>query len=473
MQVDFRVLDPGDAERIHEAALHVVSEVGMALRDRGLQGLLQTHGISVDETSDVIRFPTGLVRQALAAAPGEVTLHSHEGDELPLTAGRTYVSTYANALNVLDYGADEPRRSTLDDLVGFVRLGDAMPEVSIVAPVCWARDKPAAVQDLHSAAGTLTSSTKHTNVGPHDLKEARIWTDLASIAKRRQDLPNSTLSFVTSSTSPLQLDANTAQVLRYGAERSIPLILAPCPIAGASSPLTIAGTLVQATAENLWLLTLAQLVNEGTPVILGGAAGPMDMRSGSLSYGCPERHLMLGANMEMARFYSLPHHSPSGTVDAGGPDIQSGAEKTLTWTMRLLSDITLGIGIGSLLTGSTVSLEQMVIDADLLRMAQRVFRGFDVNEDTLALDVISSVGPGGSFLTEPHTVRWARSQEYYHSPLVNREGSEADTMLQKAHDRVQALLSEHVPSVDEHTIAEIGEYVGQRERELLSSGRGV
>lgn len=271
MRFDFQILDRTEVEQIHEASLQVVSEVGMILRDERLCRYLQGEGFLVDEIRGLVRFPREVVEQALAAAPREVSLWSHHGDELPLKNGYLHPATYSHALHVLDYNASVPRSSTRADLVRFVRLGDALPEVHIVGPVCWVHDMPEAIQALHSAAVTMANSAKHTTVAPQSLTEAEIWTDLVAIADRNLDsYPGSTVSFVVSSTSPLQLDANTAQVLHYGAGRGIPLILSPCPIAGASSPFTIAGTLVQSNAENLWLLTLAQLIREGTPVILGG-----------------------------------------------------------------------------------------------------------------------------------------------------------------------------------------------------------
>lgn len=464
MQFAMQLMTSEEIQRIHDASLRLISQVGMVLADDALRSLLQSRGIPVDDSSGVVRFPREVVEQALAAAPRQFSLWSHKGDELPLRPGLEHPSTYANALNVLDYGSQAPRPSTREDLERFVRLGDALGEIRIVCPVCWALDKPQATQGLHSAATTVAHSAKHTEAAPQHLTEAEIWTDLAAIADRNLDpRPGPTLSFVVSSTSPLQLDANTAQVLRYGAERKIPLILSPCPIAGASAPFTIAGTLVQSNAENLWLLTLAQLINEGAPVVLGGAAGPMDMRSGFLSYGCPERHLMLVANIELANSYGLPHNSPAGTVDSGLPDIQSGGAKMLTWVTRLLGGISLGIGVGSLLTGSTVSLEQMVIDIDLLRAAQRVRRGFEVNEETMAEEAIARVGPGGDFLLDEHTLRWMRSEEYYLSPLANREGATGKTMLERAHERVQQLLVDHMSSVDPAVVAEIETYVRERE----------
>lgn len=172
---------------------------------------------------------------------------------------------------------------------------------------------------------------------------------------------------------------------------------------------------------------------------------------------------MLGANIELARFYGLPHNCPAGSVDSGLPDVQSGAEKMLTWIMRLLGGITLGIGLGSLLTGSTVSLEQMVIDADLLNCARRVLRGFQVDEKTMAEDAIARVGPGGDFLLDEHTLRWMRSDEYYLSPLANRQGPSGHTMLERAHQRVEELLDNYTPSVSQEVVAEIEAYVRERE----------
>jgi len=462
-----QILADGDAEKLHRASLRIISEIGMILQEPVLCDMLRHKGFDVDESTGVVRFPPEIVEEALRTAPKDLTLFSHVGDPLPLRQGFCHPGTYSNALNVLDYGATSPRQSTQADLERLVRLGDALEEVSIVGPVCWPQDQQTDLQDLNAAAVTLGRSTKHTQAAPMTLTEAEIWYELSQIAdKATGPHPGPTLSFVASPTSPLLLDARTARVMRYGAERSIPLILSPCPMSGATSPLTIAGTLVQSNAENLWMLTLAQLFNEGAPVILGGALAPMDMRTGSLSYGCPERHLMLGANIEMSRFYGLPHNAPAGSVDASSPDVQSGAEKMLTWMARLLSGMTLGIGFGSLLTGSTVSAEQMVIDADLWHTAERVMRGFVVDEETIALDVIQRVGPGGNYLMDDHTLTFMRSDEYYLSPLVNRDGAEGLGMLDRAHQRVEKLVVGHKPSVDSAVVAEIEDYQKQRARDM-------
>ena len=135
----------------------------------------------------------------------------------------------------------------------------------------------------------------------------------------------------------------------------------------------------------------------------------------------------------------------------------------LTWIMRLMGGISLGIGVGSLLTGSTVSPEQMVMDVDLLQAAKRILKGFRVESHTLGLDAITRVGPAGDFLTDAHTLDWMRRDEYLLSPLANREGPLGKTMLERAHERVADLLAEHTCSVTEEVQASIAAYVRENQ----------
>ena len=458
MRVEFRILEEGEIERIHENSLRVLHQVGFKVYSEELAQLLRARGIPVAD--GLVRLPPEVVMEALKVAPRHISLYSRKGDELPIQRGHLHPGTYSNAVRVYDYRASALRPSTKEDLRNFVRLGDAMPEVKIVSPACWPQDLPQRLQALHSVGTLMSNTTKHKRGSPHNLEEAEIWIDLASIASGSEDLsPRPTISFGLSPTSPLQLDGDTAQVLLHVVRKGLPLIVNSSPMAGGTSPFTLAGTLMLANAEHLFLLTAAQLIREGTPIIIGGAAGVMDMRTGGLSYGCPERHLILGAQIELADHYGLPHHSTSGSVDAWWPDLQSGAEKMLTWVTRLLKGVVLGLVFGSLCNGMAVSLEQMLIDADLLKMAQRVVQGFRVDHDTLALEAIERVGPGGNFLMDEHTLRWMRSGEHYYSDLVNRDGDRGGDMVERAHEKVLRILQEHRTEVPDERVEEIQRYV--------------
>ena len=463
----FRYLHESEVERLHEESLRVLSEIGMSLWDDDLCRFLRKQGIPVDERN-LVRFPAEVVREALDVAPRHFPLCGHDGQALPHEPGCVHPSTAANALYVWDYDTQNLRPSTKEDLRRLVLVGDALPEVHFVGAVCWATDMPEATQGLHSIATLLANTTKHNHAAPQDVIEAEIWTDLASIADQEANLKDgASLHFAVSPTNPLQLDPDTAQVMRYGAERDIPLMISSCPMAGATSPYTIAGTVVQVNAEILFLLTLVQLIREGTPVILGSASGSIDVRTGDLSYGCVERHLMLGAIGELIRYHGLPMFLSGGQTDAVCPDVQSGAEKMLNWVSRLfVEDVKYGFSFGGLLTASAASLEQMVIDADTFKSAKRFVRGIQIDQETIGLEAIKRVGPGGNYLMDEHTLHWMRSEEHYYSPLVNREGPQGNSMLERAHVRVEGILREHQSKVSEGTQEKIEEYVETMTRSL-------
>jgi trimethylamine--corrinoid protein Co-methyltransferase len=240
-------------------------------------------------------------------------------------------------------------------------------------------------------------------------------------------------------------------------------------MSGGTSPFSLMGTLLQQNTENLALITMAQCVEQGCPLIIGGAAGPMDMRSGALAYGAPERSLLIGANNQMQRFYDLPTHAASIATNNWQPDIQTGAERMLIILVRLMIKPNLWGGAGGLNSGKTVSLEQVLIDDHLLQMVGRFLDGVDSSDEMWAIEQIEQVGPGGSFLTEPLTLKLMRSGEMYTSPLVNMEEERGPSMVERAHEQVHEILSTHRSPVPEPVIEELQQYVEQRSKKLLGA----
>jgi trimethylamine---corrinoid protein Co-methyltransferase len=463
MSIQMSVLGASDIERIEAQALKILAEVGVSVHNDALCAVARRHGLPVE--GQVVRIPPEVVRGALRVAPQKVSLYGVNGQELPLEAGYSHLATYADALSVVDYGASAPRPSTREDVIDFVRLGQAMPEISIVNAVCYARDCPADTQLLHTVEAVMLNSDKHHNAGPLNVDDARVWVDMAEIAAPQLDLAEKpTLSLIVSPTSPLQFDRDTAEVFRLAVTRRIPFVTCSCPMAGGTAPLALAGTIVLHLAEDLFLLTLAQLMRQGTPVIIGGAAGVLDVRKGTLSYGAPERHLLLGAIIELANHYGLPHHSPTGTVDSWYPDVQAGAEKMQTWIARSASGVVFGVGLGSLMTGRAVSLEQFVIDVDLWHSANRLFQGLDTTDLEESFEVIRRVGHGGSYLDDPQTLRLMRGREVYHSDIVNRDGPEGADMLARAHRKVERILATHRYAPVPEVVDGIARYVAQHRR---------
>jgi trimethylamine--corrinoid protein Co-methyltransferase len=456
MKYSFTVLSRQEIERIHAASLQILNEVGMRVYDADLCAALAGQGLSVDDW--LVRFPPEVVTTALGRSPAWFSVYDHGGHEAIIRKGDCLPAVYSNAIKVWDWHSRRARPSRLRDLLDCVRLADAIPEIKVACPVCLPADVTQELQMATAICVLLGNTNKLTQAAPHDGAEAAIWTEATAIADQAISV-GPTIMFVVSPTSPLQVDPKTCQVLKHAIVRGIPLLISPCPMAGATSPITMAGTAVQTHAEFLGMLTITQLQREGMMVIYGGSAGPMDLRVGPLSYGAPERNVMLCANTDIADYFNLPSFSSAGTVDSAYPDFQAGQSKALAWMTRLMQGAPLGIWFGSLLTGSAVAPEQIVLDADLYRAVRSLLKGMQLDEERLAYEAIRRVGPGGNFLTDEHTLAWMRSDEYYASPLVNHAGELGSSMLDRAHERVQHILAGHQPAVPEAVVADLSKFL--------------
>ncbi|MEN8231044.1 MAG: trimethylamine methyltransferase family protein, partial [Bacteroidota bacterium] len=325
-----------------------------------------------------------------------------------------------------------------------------MDEIKVNCPVCIPNDSSEEDKTIYAASLTLQNSAKLTEAAPHDVKEAKFWIEASAIAGQGRDLSKGpSMLFTVSPTSPLQICQPVSQIISYLTQQNSALLISSCPIAGVSSPFTMAGNSVQTHAEFLGILTIAQLLNEGIPCVYGGSAGPVDLRTGGLSYGVAERNNMLSANIDIANYFGFSHFSAAGSVDSSYPDWQAGQSKALTWMTRLMKGSTLGLWFGSLMTGTTVSPEQIILDADLYRSVVSMLGGFTVDEDKLGYEAIKRVGPGGSYLMDEHTLQFMHSNEIYNSPIVNNEGLLGKSMVDRAHDRVEQIVKEHESSVSE------------------------
>lgn len=468
MKITWEILSEAELDRIDRESLRLLERVGLDVINPTLRELLACRGAKVE--GERVRFPPELVRWALATAPRTFSLYGRDGRELRLAPGNSFFSCYSDALYVTDYGATQQRPSTRQDVVDFARLSDALPIIDKVANACHARDMPGPVQLLYTLEAVLSNTLKFQSFAPQNLSEAEVAYEMALIANGGRPIAEyPTLHSGVSTTSPLRLDPDSAEILMFMARKRVPFVVASCPMSGGTSPFSLMGTLLLQNAENLALITMAQCVEEGCPLTMGGAAGPMDPQSGALAYGAPERSLLIAANNQIQHFYGLPTHAASIATNNWQPDIQTGAERALIIFVRLMMKPNLWGGAGGLCSGKTLSLEQMVIDDHLLQMVNRFLRGVDSSDEMWAIKEIAQVGPGGSFLTEPLTLKLMRSGEMYISPLVNMEEDRGPSMVERAHERVQEILSTHRSPVPEPVIEELRRYVEQRSKQLLGA----
>lgn len=415
-KISLKLLTKQDQDRIHSASLDILEDVGMAFRSGEALEILEGAGAWVDFDTQRVRFPDSLVQRALESAPNEVKLYGRDlAQMVHLRDGAVYYSTSGYAVQVYDPATRRRRVITKEDLAWITRLADGLDQVDIHAVMGTPDDAPPETNDRYQLAIALSNTTRHiwnTAYGKEGVEDSiRIASAVRGGRQALRDYPLFTLDLTT--LSPLQLDERQASTMIAGAREGIPIGASPGPIGGATSPVTLAGTLTQANAEFLGALTLCQVVQPGIPVIYTQWTRSLDMAQGSVAMGGPEFSLLRIATAEMARYYRLPSRGGGLMTDSKAADAQMGAEKLLNCLMASLAGLNVVAGVGQTDFINTVRPDQMFIDNEIISLVRRMSRGIDINADTLAVEVIEEVGPAGNFLAVDHTVAHFRDELWF------------------------------------------------------------
>jgi len=260
---------------------------------------------------------------------------------------------------------------------------------------------------------------------------------------------NPFVALYTEPISPLTLAEESTQKLMFMAEKSLPVVFTPAVITGATGPVTLAGGLIQGNAEILAGYVLANLINEGAPFIYGGGVTSMDMATSSICYASAEFMLATSALTDMARYYRLPMFSFAGCSDSSIYDQQASLEGALWTLLSSLNGGNLVHDVGYINNGLTTSFEQLVVSNDVIGLARRITQGIEVNEETMALDLIDEISPGGEFLTSEHTLR--HFKENWYPELISRlpydrwEKEDKKDLGSRARERAKHILENHTP----------------------------
>ncbi len=444
------VLDAAGAQAIVDAALRLLERSGLVVIDAGLRRRLERAGARVSD--DRVHLPAGLVQELLASAPNQVTFHGRDGRRLSSAEGGFYHGVAPSAVAVIDEDGRR-RASTYRDVADLTRLADALPGIDFISPPAIAQDCAPADTGLLTAQATFCNTARFCLVFALNRREAEAWLDLAHHAAGSWGtlVERPLLGFAISPVSPLVLPGETSDILLAVAERGLPIVTVPGGMAGATSPYTLAGTLVVELAEALVVIAVAQMVRPGTPCLLGLATAVMDMASGNVCLGSAERSLILNAVAPLARCLGLPGYAPVGLTDSFALDEQAGGEKMLSLVSQALSGLSFGSGAGRFEGGLSTSYAGLLLDHELLQTVRRFLAGIRVDEDSLAEAVTAGVGPGGNFLNHEHTLKHLRSPEFQGSRLWNRRARDngGRPAAETAWRRVAAILEEHVSPVAE------------------------
>jgi trimethylamine--corrinoid protein Co-methyltransferase len=441
--------------QIHRSSLRVLEQTGVQVDHDEARDLYRRGGARVN--GHRVHISEQMVQQALELAPPRVLLAGLDpAHDVVLEGKRVYAGTGGSPTMILDPGLDTVRGATLRDLQEMVTLVDALPNCDFVIIPIYPGDIAAEHVPVNRFYTCLAHTTKHVMGGLDTASGARQVIELATlIAGSLEKLrARPFVSAITSwMVSPLQLDTGVTDILIAWCRYGLPVALSSAPMAGSTSPVTLAGTLVQLNAEQLSGIVLTQLITPGTPVLAGYIPGIADMRTGGYLGGTVEFGIMQAAAAQMARFYRVPIYCSGGMSDSKLPDAQAGSEKMATFLLAAMGGANyIHHAIGMLTNMSVASLEQAVIDDEIVGMAMRVLRGIELTEESLGTEAIDRVGPGGHYLMDPHTLRHMRS-EFFYPPIADRQNRASweaagrlDTRARAA-ARAAKLLAEHAAPI--------------------------
>jgi trimethylamine--corrinoid protein Co-methyltransferase len=452
----YRPLSDRDVGRIHQAALTVLEKTGVAVVDSECRDILVKAGVQVDAARDRVFFSRELVESALALVNKDVVLYSRDGRfDLHLHGKRVHLGTGGAAVLVLDLETGRARESRLRDLYDIGRLVETLDNIHFYLRPVVARDVSNDDIDINTFYACLAATNKHVMGGcyfPEKVAEIkRLGVLLAGSEETFLSRPF--LSFnLGYMISPLRFASETMETVTTAVRAGIPIALVSAPQAGATSPASLVGTLVQTIAEELAGIVYVQLLRPGHPLLMGGMPLVSDLRTGSMIGGTAELALMNAAAAQMAHFYDLPIYNSCGITESKIPDIQAGFEKGLTTAVTALAGAQYNHHAAGMLESLlAVAYEQYIIDDDINGQVMRLVRGLEVTEESLSIEVIEEVVNGeGHYLGHAQTLS-LMSTEFYYPHTADRttrsdwESSGGQDMRQVARTKAKAALQTASP----------------------------
>jgi trimethylamine---corrinoid protein Co-methyltransferase len=407
----YRPLSEEQVKTIHDAALTILERIGFTFEsglDETLE-MLEKAGAKIDHENTRIRFPRDLITGEAARAPRRVVLYSRDGrNDLDLTENRVHLGTGGAAIRILDLETGKSRATCLQDLYQLGRLVDCLDNIHFFLRPCIPTDIPQTAYDINVFYVCLRATAKHVMAGVNDVEGFTRVVDLASILaggwEKLKERPF--ISIITSfAISPLKLCTQSTLIMQEAARHQIPVALSCAPMAGSTSPITMAGTLAQMHAEQLVGITICQLTNPGSPLLYGGIPGMANLRTMGYLGGTIECGMMNAAAHQLAHYIGVPNYNSSGLTDAKIPDAQAGWEKAVTTLLAAMGGSNyVHHAAGMLESMLGVAYEQFVIDDEIIGMCCKALKGIEVDAEHLALEVIDEVGPGANFITAEHTL---------------------------------------------------------------------
>lgn len=449
-----KVLTDEQIYDIHQAALGILWNTGVLVKAPAARVLLRQAGAVVDDETMRCRIPSYLVEEALRRAPSSFTIYARNPTyNVHVSTRSLHYEPMIGRINSYDYATGKTHRTTLEDVGHLVKIADALPHYHLLhSGAIMPQIDGVPIRATH-VYGYLASVRNSSKVIKATSRERILAEDclrmVAVVAGGEEELRRKPFTFTTDNpVTPLQHDRDQTEGALEFAKYGLPIDVTSEPQAGATAPVTLAGLLVQQTADVISGITIIQLANPGNPVWYGTCGSIMDMRVGRIAIGAIEMGLINVASAQIAHFYNIPCRGTASATDSKLLDFQAGFEKAAILTMAVLGGVNKIFYPGTMEGALTVSKESLVLDDEIIGALYRVLEGIDINQTTLALDVIHRVGPGGHYLGQRHTMQFLQREQFIPSlsdrlTRENWEHAGSKSMADRAHERVEEILTQH------------------------------
>jgi trimethylamine--corrinoid protein Co-methyltransferase len=453
-KLSLNILTSTEVNKIHAATLHIIEHIGVRFPSRRALEIWDAHGATIDMDKMIVKVKPQIIEEALKKAPPAYSLGARDPEQNCLMDGNhVYLGTDGCGVEVIDINTGQKRTSELSDVAEIARLADATEEIGFHWVALSAQDKPAQTRGLHELKAVWENSTKHVQTeSVYNEREARAAIEMAiAVSGSKEELRRRpVLSLMQCTAPPLGHDGGSLDAALVAAEYGVPTGFMTMAANLTTGPATMAGNLAVGNAEVISATALLQLAFPGAPVFYAAAQTASDLRSGAYTGGGPEDFLYGAATNVLADFYNIPLSMGSFATGAKEPNWQAGFENGLSTLMAciVMSDMLLGAGF---LHGSRIwSYPQMMLDCEIFSIIHKMMQGIIVDDETLALDTIASVGPGGNFLTQKHTRKHMR--DIFLSQFMDRRPySEWETRKDDARDwalvKARNTLKSHQPEI--------------------------
>jgi len=442
-------------KKIIDETLIILEKQGVFIENSEALELLRDAGMKVDEPSKRVHITPELVSDALSSTPSVIKLYDRLGEKEYIIGGdEVHFNPGSAAVTILDNSTKQERRANTQDLVRFVRLTECLEHIHFQSTGLISSDIPDIIADTYRLFIGLQFSSKPVVTGTFRIEGFKSMHEMLKVVRgSEKELSEKPLAIFDACPSPsLKWSNLTTQSLIDCARAGIPSELISMGMTGATSPITITGTLVQHVAENLSGLVICQLASKGAPVIFGGSPSSFDMRKGTTPMGAIETMMIDSAYAQIGKHLKLPTHAYMGLSDSKINDSQAGFESGIGAVLAALSGINVVSGAGMMDFESCQSLEKLLIDEEICRMAYRLIDGITQRDEPIALDLFENFYEGFQFLTFPHTRKWYR-QEHTFPKIVDRDTYDAwvsfggKSIVDRASEELEKLLKENPPSL--------------------------